>query len=144
MLSMILIPTPIARRRRIPLTPLIDVIFILIMFFLLSSTFGVWRPLDVSLGRQPADQGAAQEAASSRPAILIVVREEQEGNRAQLTVNGVSLALEELSRELDRLAALGAAEALLVPERGADFQKVVRVLDEAKRSRVRSVRLHLQ
>ncbi|WP_428674187.1 ExbD/TolR family protein, partial [Roseibium sp.] len=39
------------KRRRIPLTPLIDVIFILVMFFLLSSTFGVWRPLDVALGR---------------------------------------------------------------------------------------------
>ncbi len=47
---MISIETPLARRKRIPLTPLIDVIFILIMFFLLSSTFGVWRPLEVALG----------------------------------------------------------------------------------------------
>ena len=28
-----------ARRRRLPLTPLIDVIFLLLLFFMLSSTF---------------------------------------------------------------------------------------------------------
>jgi len=141
---MILISTPVARRRRIPLTPLIDVIFILIMFFLLSSTFGIWRPLDVSLGQSAVEQGADQTSPPKGPSVLIIVRAVQESGRAELTVNGVDLAFENLSDELDRLAALGAANALLIPDSGADFQQVVRILDEARSSRLKRVSLHLQ
>jgi biopolymer transport protein ExbD len=35
-------------RRAISLTPLIDVVFILLLFFMLSSTFIQWRQVDVS------------------------------------------------------------------------------------------------
>lgn len=35
-------------RRAISLTPLIDVVFILLLFFMLSSTFIQWRQIDVS------------------------------------------------------------------------------------------------
>ncbi|MCX4187566.1 ExbD/TolR family protein [Methylophaga sp. OBS4] len=35
-------------RRAISLTPLIDVVFILLLFFMLSSTFMQWRQIDVS------------------------------------------------------------------------------------------------
>jgi biopolymer transport protein ExbD len=35
-------------RRVISLTPLIDVVFILLLFFMLSSTFIQWRQIDVS------------------------------------------------------------------------------------------------
>lgn len=35
-------------RRAISLTPLIDVVFILLLFFMLSSTFIQWREIDVS------------------------------------------------------------------------------------------------
>jgi biopolymer transport protein ExbD len=140
---MILIPTPVARRRRIPLTPLIDVIFILIMFFLLSSTFGTWRPLDVSLGRTSAQQGTVAAASPKVPSVLIVVRPTGQENRAELTVNGVDLSFEKLSDELDRLAALGASNAMLVPEKGTDFQQVVRILDEARSSRLARVGLHM-
>ncbi|MEM5584919.1 biopolymer transporter ExbD [Roseibium sp. AS2] len=139
-LTMILIQTPVARRRRIPLTPLIDVIFILIMFFLLSSTFGIWRPLSVSLER-PVPEAGTQQASSPRgPAVFIVVRT---GDRAGLTVNGVELSFGELAAELDRLADLGAETALLVPDKGIDFQRVVHVLDEARASRLKRVSLHL-
>ncbi|WP_438971481.1 ExbD/TolR family protein [Methylophaga sp.] len=35
-------------RRAISLTPLIDVVFILLLFFMLSSTFIQWRQIDIS------------------------------------------------------------------------------------------------
>ncbi|UTW10078.1 ExbD/TolR family protein [Marinobacterium rhizophilum] len=38
-----------ARRRAISLTPLIDVVFILLLFFMLSSTFTQWRQLDLAV-----------------------------------------------------------------------------------------------
>ncbi len=36
-----------ARRRTINLTPLIDVVFILLMFFMLTSTFTHWKAIDL-------------------------------------------------------------------------------------------------
>jgi len=140
---MLQIQNPVARRKRIPLTPLIDVIFILIMFFLLSSSFGIWRPLDVLLGQPEPAAGAADTVQPQTPSILIMIRPASSGGGAELTVNGTALAFEELAVELDRLAALGATSALLVPDQTTDFQQVVRILDEARLSKLSRVSLHL-
>jgi biopolymer transport protein ExbD len=140
---MIQIQTPIARRRRIPLMPLIDVIFILIMFFLLSSTFGIWRPLSVSLDRPDPGALTQQAETPNAPAVFIVVRAAGQGKRTGLAVNGVELAFGELAAELNRLVDRGAESALLVPGKGVDFQRVVHVLDEARASRLKRVSLHL-
>lgn len=39
---------PLRRQRAISLTPLIDVVFILLLFFMLSSSFVQWRQIDLS------------------------------------------------------------------------------------------------
>ncbi|SIS42328.1 ExbD/TolR family protein [Neptunomonas antarctica] len=39
---------PVRRRQAISLTPLIDVVFILLLFFMLSSSFMQWRQIDLS------------------------------------------------------------------------------------------------
>lgn len=139
---MILIHSPIVKRRRIPLMPLIDVIFILVMFFLLSSTFGVWRPLDVSLGGAGAIESNTQQSPDV-PAVLIAFRQGSDGTGTRLTVNGVDVALDRLSSELNRLARLGAERAILIPAKGTEFQQVVNILDEARSSQIRSVSLQL-
>ncbi|EAV44903.1 hypothetical protein SIAM614_12848 [Stappia aggregata IAM 12614] len=140
---MISIETPLARRKRIPLTPLIDVIFILIMFFLLSSTFGVWRPLDVALGGGAPAGGTETQKPASVAAVLIVVKARPGSDGTALTVNGRDMVLADLTEELNRLAEAGARDAVLLPARGTDFQLVVRILDEARNSKLTSVRLHL-
>ena len=43
---------------RVSLTPLIDVVFILLLFFLLSSTFAQWRELNITASGQVADSEA--------------------------------------------------------------------------------------
>ncbi|GGO84825.1 hypothetical protein GCM10011348_31940 [Marinobacterium nitratireducens] len=50
------------RRRAISLTPLIDVVFILLLFFMLSSSFMQWRQIDLST----SGDNAAQERALKR------------------------------------------------------------------------------
>lgn len=141
---MTMIPSPVGKRKRIPLTPLIDVIFILIMFFLLSSSFGVWRPLEVSLGGRSASAVPAPSGAQNRPSVYIGIRKRPGQNGTVLNVNGVELPFEGLLRELDRLAGLGAETAILVPAEDTDFQNVVRVLDEARASRIKRVSLQLK
>ncbi|PVB63599.1 biopolymer transporter ExbD [Labrenzia sp. 011] len=139
---MISIRTPLAKRRRIPLTPLIDVIFILVMFFLLSSTFGIWRPLEISLGGETAGE-SPPPAVESAPSVLILARTQHTTGTLRLNVNGLDVELEELAAELDRLAGLGAESAVLMPAGGTGFQEVVRILDEAKSSRIKRVSLKL-
>ncbi len=142
---MMTIHSPIGKRRRIPLTPLIDVIFILVMFFLLSSSFGVWRPLEVSLQREGDETAPVQEKAGpSAPSVYIVVKPGPDGSGPVLSVNGVDMALDRLAGELDRLAALGAEGAVLVPGKGTDFQQVVSTLDEARSSDIGRVSLQLK
>lgn len=140
---MIQIHPPIGKRRRIPLTPLIDVIFILVMFFLLSSTFGIWRPLDVALGGGDKSGVSQTAAAPGVPAVLINLRAGPGAAQPQLVVNGISVPLNQLAKELDRLAAAGAQAAVLIPDSTIDFQQVVRALDEAKTSQLRRVSLQL-
>lgn len=46
------------RRRLISLTPLIDVVFILLVFFMLASSFSQWRTVDLTVaggGGEPGD-----------------------------------------------------------------------------------------
>jgi len=140
---MMSIPNPVGKRKRIPLTPLIDVIFILIMFFLLSSSFGVWRPLEVSLGAGGASAVPVRPEERTEPSVYIGIRTRPGPNGTVLNVNGVELPFGRLSRELNRLAGLGAETAILVPAGGTDFQHVVRVLDEARSSRIKRVSLQL-
>lgn len=139
---MTMIPAPVGKRRRLPLTPLIDVIFILIMFFLLSSSFGVWRPLDILLGRKASGPVVSED--QNKPSVFISIRNRPGLEKPVINVNGVDLAFERLSQELDRLAGLGAETAVLVPSGQTDFQLVVRILDEARASRIKRVSLQLR
>lgn len=78
-------------RRRLSLTSLIDVIFLLLMFFMLTSTFAREVEFDLAL----AGTGASESPA--RPVFLQLGAD-------SLTLNGEPLALDDLT------AALGAGE----------------------------------
>lgn len=54
-------------RRRISLTPLIDVVFILLMFFMLTSSFVQWREIDLP---QASVSQQSQIANDSEPVFL--------------------------------------------------------------------------
>ena len=51
------------RRRPISLTPLIDVVFILLMFFMLTSTFTRWKAVDLRLPVAGSDAGSKKSQA---------------------------------------------------------------------------------
>lgn len=48
-------------RRRISLTPLIDVVFLLLVFFMLSSSFIHWRRVDLQAGSESAAHMPSKE-----------------------------------------------------------------------------------
>jgi biopolymer transport protein ExbD len=104
-----------ARARRKPsLTPMIDVVFLLLVFFMLASRFGTDAVVPLTLG--------GQGAGYSGPPRLIDVL--PEGQR----LNGVDQALDEVVAALDRLTDNRADTIVLRAQEGAALQRMVTVV----------------
>ena len=105
------------QRRQISVTSLIDVIFLLLLFFMLSSTFS--RFADVELG---ASGGQSTSAQASVPAFLKL-----SGTRVLL--NGLEVANEALAGEIERLKASAHINAIIMSvDKSANAQQLVDML----------------
>ena len=104
----------------IGLTPLIDVVFILLVFFMLASSFVDWRAIDL---RTPAD-GHAGTTGAVEGALLVEVRPDG------LRFAGELLPIDAVvARVIARLSAAPGTPVLVKPARGVDLQTAVTVLD---------------
>ncbi len=120
----------IARKRnRIGLTPLIDVVFLLLVFFMLSSTFLRYTGVDLTGGQS----GIASKADVKN---LVIVRVKGGSN---IDVNGKPVALEQLKSELASLASGEGIKVAIKPMEDAKVQEVVEVLEKANIRAVREV-----
>ena len=114
------------RRRRPSLTPMIDVVFLLLVFFMLAARFGLDRAIPV--GAALAGGGEYEGA----PRLVTVAP-----NR--LLLNGQTITEAELGSRLRPL--MPSAEALVVvrPADDARLQRVVTVLDALEAAGIRRV-----
>ena len=124
-------PTPV--RRRISLTPLVDVIFLLLMFFMLSSTFARFADLDVA--RQSATPGEAGPGSPSGPVPLRGAIVSVSADLA-VRVNGTDTAPDDIPATLDALYDRGARTAIVVADTRATVQDLVSVLERARQSKI--------
>lgn len=76
-------------RRAVSMTPLIDVVFLLLLFFMLTSTFSTFGEIELS----PARQGGAASAAPIERAFVQIGAD-------RLVLNGAPVTLDELSAEV--------------------------------------------
>ncbi|MEX0408502.1 biopolymer transporter ExbD [Aquibium sp. LZ166] len=110
-----------ARRRPISVTSLIDVIFLLLLFFMLSSTFTKFAEVEIVGGRAGANgPGAA-------PGILLRV------NGDVWTINGVPVGEERAGAELKRLEEAGAVSAVLLVRGELSSQALVSAVERVRR-----------
>ena len=123
------IDAPPRIRRPIPLTPLVDIVFLLLMFFMLSSTFSKFGALDVSRNAR-----AAATAPPANPGVSVAV-----AGDGMIEVNGAAVALDRLADRLDELSERGAVGAVLRFSPEADVQDLVSVLEQARRSRLQPI-----
>ena len=89
------------RRRRLSLTSLIDVIFLLLLFFMLSSTFSHFSEVEL------ATAGAGQAASSETQPVFVQLRADS------LRVNAREVTLEALPETLGPLMGDGETRALV-------------------------------
>ena len=102
------------RRRPISLTPLIDVVFILLMFFMLTSTFTRWKAVDLRLPITSSD------ASPKKPQALLLHTD------GSLSLRGRSFQLP----DPDAGAALSAAldptrPVVMFPEADTRVQTII-------------------
>ncbi|ODT57581.1 MULTISPECIES: biopolymer transporter ExbD [Paracoccus] len=103
--------------RRMSLTPMIDVVFLLLIFFMLASRFGMDAVLPIAGGAE----GAASDWQGA-PRLVDVAPD-------ALSLNGEALAAEDLAPALSALLPDPGAGVILRPQEGADLQRLVDVMD---------------
>ena len=114
------------RRRRVlfVLTPLIDVIFLLLIFFMLSSQIAPYSLMPIGRisagGEGPSD---APWAAPGAPPLTVRLA------HGHVSIGGDSIAIEELAAAAERFRADGITAYILIPAATADVQDVVAALE---------------
>ncbi|MDU9003569.1 ExbD/TolR family protein [Sedimentitalea todarodis] len=104
-------------RRKPSLTPMIDVVFLLLVFFMLASRFGT--DMHIPLNVAGFDSGKGY----SGPPRLIDIEAES------LLLNGIALSPDTLVERLEDLTEKPTDTIILRPRAGTDLQRVIRVME---------------
>ncbi|MEM1299718.1 MAG: biopolymer transporter ExbD [Pseudomonadota bacterium] len=114
------------RQRRPSLTPMIDVVFLLLVFFMLAARFG----LDNAIPLSPAMAGGGTYEGAPR---LITV------GRDAVRLNGSVVAPEDLTDKLVALMPSTDAIVVLRAEEDATLQELVDVMDRLSAAGIQRV-----
>ena len=112
-------------RAAVSLTPLIDVVFILLIFFMLVSNLQRTNMIDLRV----SDRESAPTQAQDR-ALLVTI------NRDALLLNGQHVSLAQLR---EQVALQPQRQVALEPADGVSLQQVVNVLDQLRGAGARQV-----
>jgi len=100
-------------RRRPSLTPMIDVVFLLLVFFMLASRFGMDQVVEMPIASGGDD-------ASGAPKLVDILPEE-------LRLNGINLPLDRLVAELKTLVETPQDTIVLRSLQEANVQRIIAV-----------------
>ena len=119
----------VIRRRRPSLTPMIDVVFLLLIFFMLVARFGVDKVIDINL---PSALG--QSSQYEGPPRLVEIKS---GNLVSL--NGFDFPLDQLSSKLSELMPSPNALIIVSSSAEANTQDLLDVLLYLKSEKIMNV-----
>jgi len=115
------------RRRRLAfmLTPIVDIMFLLLIFFMLTTQTSPYRMILLQGDATPAAPGPALSPSPGAPRgdLLLSI------SHLFATMNGEQVALDELPAALARYRSMGYSAAVAVLTSSATVQDVVTVLD---------------
>lgn len=106
-------------RRPMSMTPLIDVIFLLLLFFMLTSTFSTFGEIQLS---SAASGASAPSAPSDRVFVQL--------GADRVMLNGISVSLDELAAELQPGQMLVSLDSDVTAQRLVDFLVNLRGRDD--------------
>ncbi len=103
-------------RRKPSLTPMIDVVFLLLVFFMLAARFGQDMALDLSIA------GSGDTPWQGAPRLIVVQPD-------TVTLNGVPVALDSLAHTLRPLMPALDAPVLVRAGAATDLTRLVAMID---------------
>lgn len=116
------IDLPQPRARKLSMTSLIDVIFLLLLFFMLTSTFTKFAEVEVAL------PGGSGGGASKGPDVILTVEDKL------WRLNGGEVDPEQVVQMLEGLKEKGAKSLLLLPKgEDTDAQDLVSAIETVQR-----------
>ena len=121
-------------RSVVDLVPMIDVVFQLILFFLVSTTFAILPGITLQLPRS----STAEPTAMTRLSITVI-------NRDEIYLNKDKLTLSELEGRLSKISAVERAEiksVTLEADRSISYGLTISVLDVLRKSGFQGINLH--
>ncbi|HAD30209.1 MAG TPA: biopolymer transporter ExbD [Methylophaga sp.] len=110
-----------AKRRLISLTPLIDVVFILLLFFMLSSGFTHWRQLDITAASESYDT----DKIRNQHALLLTAAGEYEYDNRRYPVSELTPIKQQLAKDPPGIFVVSVAEAVTT-------QQMIDFIDQLK------------
>jgi biopolymer transport protein ExbD len=127
------------------ITPLIDIIFLLVIFFMLSTSFIKLEALNMFVDKEEiveqestSNLSAAQKAIQKYAAQEAILR--VNGNGFQ--VNGVEISENELAERLKEAVASSSSNKLIIEVgEGVRVQKLVELIDLAQTARAKNVQI---
>jgi biopolymer transport protein ExbD len=118
------------KRRRLSLTPLIDIVFILLLFFMVATSFSRHGAVPIAL----AGTGGAG-AVSERPMITVTVHDE-----TRASVDGVPAPIDALTEAVnERIAEPGETLVLVRAAPDASMQALLSAIEAARRADIHAV-----
>lgn len=122
------VDAPAVKMRRLALTPLIDIVFLLLVFFMLASTFLQYSSIDVRSSRSGATKGEMRGA--------VYARVHPDG---RVDVNGAAVAPDQLVSHLDALGERPDARLILRVMKDTKVQQLVAALERIRTSRIKQI-----
>jgi biopolymer transport protein ExbD len=121
---------PVRRSRKISLTPMIDVVFLLLIFFMLINTVGNTQVLRFAT---PAGERKSAEMDFKLSPVFI-----RSDNTIQ--IDGRNIAVPELNAEMQKLRASATEVTLMiVVDPGAKNQALIHVIEAARSSGLKNI-----
>lgn len=117
-------------RRTTSLTALVDVVFLLLLFFMLASSFSRFSEIDVTLGGSGTPDMPVAELAN----VLLTVDADR-----RFAVNGLAVAADALAETLRDLGSAETQRILLRPTIRATAQDIITALETARGARAGDV-----
>ena len=121
---------PVRRSRKISLTPMIDIVFLLLIFFMLINTMGKTQVLRFAT---PSGERKSVETDFNLAPVFI-----KPDNSVQ--IDGQTIPLEGLKSEMEKLKARATEVTLMiVVEPGAKNQSLIHVVEAARSAGLRNI-----
>lgn len=121
---------PIRRSRKMSMTPMIDVVFLLLIFFMLINTFS-----DAQVLRFTTPAGERKSAEKDFVLAPLIIRADD-----SIEIDGRTVPVEALKMEMPKLKARAAEVTLLiVVDPGATNQALISVVEAARSSGLRNI-----